>query len=203
VTSYRPLAGFIATVTLAATSTLALGVAPAQAQEPTKKKTCAQGGPCSIGDKGPGGGTVFYVAKTKQTWGRYLEAAPAKWSGKLNSPQLPWCDVTDTLVPGSTGVGLGDGKANTAAIAAACTSGAASRAAAYRGGKKSDWYLPSKGELNVLYKKRKAVGGFPAWTHWSSSEASQQAAWLQGFAGGVQNETNKSYLGSLRPIRAF
>ena len=201
--SLRPLAGFIATAALVAASTLALGVAPAQAQEPGKKKTCAQGGPCSVGDKGPGGGTVFYVAKTKQAWGRHLEAAPAKWSGKLNSPQLPWCDVKDAAVPGAAGAALGDGKANTAAIVAACSSGAANRAAAYRGGKKSDWYLPSKAELNVLYKKRKAVGGFPAWTHWSSSEVSQQAAWLQGFSGGVPTESTKSFQASLRPIRAF
>jgi len=188
---------------LTATSVLGLGLMPAQAQEPAKKKTCAQGGPCRVGDKGPGGGTVFYVAKTKQAWGRYLEAAPAKWSGKLNSPQLAWCDVKDVSIPGTAGAALGDGKANTAALAAACGSGAAKRVAAYRGGKKSDWYLPSKGELNILYKKRKTVGGFPDWTHWSSTEASPQAAWLQGFAGGVQNQTNKTYLGSLRPIRAF
>ncbi len=37
------------------------------------------GGPCAVGDVGPGGGTVFYDAGTTQSWGRYLEAAPTDY----------------------------------------------------------------------------------------------------------------------------
>jgi hypothetical protein len=47
--------------------------------------SCAQGGACSVGDFGPGGGTVFYAsagfscgADYSQTC-KYLEAAPATW----------------------------------------------------------------------------------------------------------------------------
>ena len=55
--------------------------------------SCAQGGTCSVGAIGPGGGTVFYVsagftcgADYSQTC-KYLEAAPATWySGTTDYP---------------------------------------------------------------------------------------------------------------------
>lgn len=44
----------------------------------TVKKTCQEGGTCKIGDRGPGGGFVFYVNPDKASaGGRYLEIAPS------------------------------------------------------------------------------------------------------------------------------
>ena len=49
---------------------------------PTKPAAalCVVGNPCAMGTKGQGGGIVFYDAGSSQSWGRYLEAAPAGWS---------------------------------------------------------------------------------------------------------------------------
>ena len=39
--------------------------------------SCSAGTACQVGDIGPGGGVVFFDAGTRQSWGRWLEAAPA------------------------------------------------------------------------------------------------------------------------------
>ena len=38
---------------------------------------------------GPGGGTVFYVATSPQSWGQYLEVAPSTWTGGAE-PRVGW-----------------------------------------------------------------------------------------------------------------
>jgi hypothetical protein len=61
-----------------------------------------------------------------------------------------------------------------------------------------DWKLPSKAELNVLFKNRAAIGGFdtsgsfPAGYYWSSSKISGSNAWYQRFSDGFQNANNKN-----------
>jgi len=47
--------------------------------------TCATGGNCVLGNLGPGGGRVIYVAATPQWWGTYIEARPIS-----NGRGLPW-----------------------------------------------------------------------------------------------------------------
>jgi hypothetical protein len=132
--------------------------------------------PCAIGDTGPGGGTVFYDAGSRQSWGRYLEAAPAKWAKGDNGYHL-WCGESqkgyDRKLATSTRIGTG--LANTRLIIRFCgKDNAAGAAAGYRGGGKTDWFLPSKGELNQLFIQRKVVGGFPGEQElWSSSQAAQ------------------------------
>ena len=45
----------------------------------------------------------------------------------------------------------------------------------------SDWYLPSKEELNALYVNlnKLGVGGFVGYYYWSSAEFDEQEAWIQ------------------------
>lgn len=85
----------------------------------------------------------------------------------------------------------------------------------------SDWYLPAKDELNLVYKAKDVVnaaiekitaGGGTAtklgtdW-YWSSSEYSDSYAWLQSFSDGKQfinySSSFKDYARSVRAVRAF
>jgi len=68
----------------------------------------------------------------------------------------------------------------------------------------SDWYLPSKEELNKLYINRVAVGGFSSGNYVSSSEVDNANAWYQGFSNGSQlSNGNKASGFGVRAVRAF
>ncbi len=174
--------------------------------------TCPVKGKCEIGNKGPGGGIVFYVAPTPQSWGQYLEVAPATWNGTSTDPRVLWCDVRDvSLVSTVTdpefkkliGTEIGKGKWNTQLMTAFCKSGVANLASAYRGGGKSDWFLPSKDELNQMYVNKPTIGDFASGSYWSSSEDSASKAWAQYFRIRYQYDANKADTVHVRPVRAF
>ena len=119
-----------------------------------------------------------------------------------------WSTVTDVLVP-VPAQALGTGRANTAAIVAqsGCTGGAAYICDQLVEGGYSDWYLPSKDELNTLYLSRDA--SFVVGHYRSSSEAAdgmypQGNAWVQAFdAGGLQGEDGKSTPRPFRAVHSF
>ena len=76
----------------------------------------------------------------------------------------------------------------------------------YKGGGFSDWYLPTKEELNFIYKNLVKTGILNDTTyHWSSSEVDNNCAWYQRFSDGAPNiRQPKMYLSiSVRAIRAF
>jgi hypothetical protein len=66
-----------------------------------------------------------------------------------------------------------------------------------------DWYLPSKAELNELYKQKDVVGGFNPFSYWSSSEKDVATAWFQNFGNGAQLLQVKTAGYGLRPVRKF
>lgn len=175
--------------------------------------------PCSIGDTGPGGGIIFHDAGSEQTWGRYLEAAPEGWSGTATDPASPWCPDgmlgSEEIVP--TRVEIGFGRENTASVIYACgTDTAAGIAAAYQGGGKSDWYLPTRDDLAALYEYRATVGGLAEQEFWwSSSQAERrgEAAWQQWFGVDFSNQGRSVFAGDqweyfkiansrIRPVRS-
>ena len=110
-----------------------------------------------------------------------------------------------TVIPGADGTALGTGNQNTIDIMAGCaTAGIAARICgdlALNGF--SDWYLPSKDELNKLYINRLVVGGFTSELYWSSSEIDSNNAWFQFFLNGLQNLDVKSSANHVRAVRAF
>jgi hypothetical protein len=174
--------------------------------------TCAQGGVCAVGDTGPGGGIVFYVAGSNftstgsdcNTACRYLEAAYAAseavrtWATGANA---------SAAVSGADATGIGTGYQNTVDIKNQTGNVAATSAAVYAfeffNNGKTDWHLPSKDELNQLYLQQAIVGGFSADAYWSSSEYSAASAWLQLFNLGSQTINFKTATPRVRPVRAF
>jgi len=83
-------------------------------------------------------------------------------------------------------------------------------AAAYTGGGKSDWFLPSQDQLNALYKKRSTVVGFASDLYWSSTNHWSVISWAQafgktaqGFTTGAQVQWNIFSWAGVRPVRAF
>ena len=163
----------------------------------------------SVGDTGPGGGTIFYVDLTRVEGSQYFEAACAGWSdgtcggSDLTDPTAQWgCSGTSII---GYGTGITAGEQNTTDIVNACaTAGIAAKVAndLWLGGQ-SDWFLPSKDELNQMYIRRTAIGGFSADYYWSSSEYGEGIAWYQYFADGSENANNTSVTAYVRPVRAF
>ncbi len=170
-----------------------------------------------IGETGPGNGIVFYYSEAGFSCGpnlsstcNYLEAAPNPWSNESEDPQITWSTLAnhEIAVTGADDTSIGTGYKNSIAIANQSGNLAASTAAMsareYDGGGKSNWYLPSKDELDLLFTKRSTVGGFiTSDNYWSSSEIENNGAWNQSFTFGEQGGNGKFDTRAVRPIRAF
>lgn len=127
-----------------------------------------------------------------------LIAAPSD-----QSPCATWgCDGTTM----GTSTAIGTGQANTTAIVNGCSqTGIAAQFCndlvldGY-----SDWYLPSKDELNKLYINRTAIGGFVGSHYWSSSEYGGSNAWRQCYNDGIQDSGDgRYYQNYVRAVRTF
>ena len=160
-------------------------------------------GDCGIGDIGPGGGVVFYDAGSTQPWGRYMEAAPAGWNGGGADPKAMTCNKASVVITAAESESIGSGLANTKAIVAMCASGAAVLAATYTGGGKTDWFLPSKAEMDELFKQRETVRGFENGYYWSSSRNSAGSSYRMHFPIGSPYYDYKNGESGVRPVRAF
>jgi len=165
-----------------------------------------------------GGGIVAYILQSGdpgyvagQTHGLIAAVADqtALEGGGIQWATGPYWSIS---VPG-TSTDLGTGSANTDAIIAQNGAGstlAAGLARAYSSGGYSDWYLPSKDELNKLFLNQAAIGGFVTATmstpyYWSSSEfhGTVNSAWIQYMNGGSQTDGYKGGLSRVRAVRAF
>ena len=143
-----------------------------------------------------GGGIIFYIDATEQHG--LIAATSDQSTGAL------W-GCYGTLISGADGTAIGTGNQNTHDIMAGCaTAGIAARICGdlvlngY-----SDWFLPSKDELNQMYLQRAVIGGFASSYYWSSSEYSGSYAWLQSFSNGSQYYPNKLDIFYVRAVRAF
>jgi hypothetical protein len=117
-------------------------------------------------------------------------------------------------ISGADGQSIGTGYQNTLDIVSGCseTPIAASEALAYESEGYSDWYLPSKDELNEMYNSigneglEGNIGGFDTsdWPYYlSSSEYNYNSAWGVNFDLGYTYGNYKGYTGRVRVIRAF
>jgi hypothetical protein len=71
------------------------------------------------------------------------------------------------------------------------------------GKKFTDWRLPTKHELNLMYIARTSIGGFAGNFYWSSTDASYGFAWVQSFTNGSKSSRNKNNKVLVRAVRAF
>ena len=173
---------------------------------------CPADGKCRVGNIGPGGGIVFYISPTPQPWGQYLEVAPATWAGGYFDPYTQWCSLGDTLLATSitdpdsikrNSEAVGSGKVNTDLMLASCMRGVANLVRNYKGGGKTDWYLPSADEVNLMLKQNSVVGDFSVTSYWSSSLAPVYGSWQQLVYAGLNYTSDETNASSVRPIRAF
>jgi hypothetical protein len=174
--------------------------------------TCATGGACIVGNTGPGGGKVFYVAGSPFACGptlasscTYLEAALSDDSGvACEAGSIAGNSGSAYLDTNGTYNDIGAGYKSTLVITNVCSEGAAASARAKIGsGGQNDWYLPNRAELNTLYGQRVLVGGFSSNQYWASWTNTIQFR-SQNFGDGYpDNSYLKSELFPSRAIRAF
>ena len=66
------------------------------------------------------------------------------------------------------------------------------------------WRLPTKNELNELYKNKAMIGFFWDEFYWSSSEVNSNEVWIQDFGIGGQNAAiNKKYTNFVRAVKSL
>ncbi len=203
---------------------------------------------CSLGDTGPGGGIVFYQNVSGFNCGPdhtstgspagglcyYLEVAPlsAQTSGRFvpepavpDGSSIPNLPIESSAVNSTSALGLGY-KYTRIIQANGYTSGAAYSAVNYRGGGKSDWYVPHLTEINQLNKYAQGQPwvsdatvataptgndqqtvlslGFEINTrYWSSSTSGSGYQRAQNFGSGNQGAVDYDQGWRSRPIRAF
>jgi hypothetical protein len=153
---------------------------------------------------------------------KYFEAAPSGWGNNggqwlgnngshENDPTITWATNVNsnqtTAVTGADQTAIGSGYQNSIDIVNQAGNVAATSAAVaareYRGPNNlTDWYLPSKDELNLLYLQNVRVGVVMN-NYWSSSEGASQGAWIQALDNGSQSGFSKGFPLYVRPIRAF
>lgn len=145
-----------------------------------------------------GGGLIFYIDATGQ---HGLVAAPSdQGSSRL------WLNSL-IIATGATYTEVGKGQSNTNSIIS--MQGAGTYAASVSNdlvlGGYSDWFLPSRDELALMYTNlfTKNLGGFAYARYWSSSEVNINDAICIEFNSGVVSPINKNTAISVRSVRAF
>ncbi len=173
---------------------------------------------------GPGGGLIFYDKGYYSKGWQYMEAAPAD----LGSTMM-WCSgpLNGGYDPGTgpvTTANVGDGLSNTINAIAEYSAQSLTAIAAvscdnYVNNGYADWFLPSQGEVILMYSNLylQGVGGFKGGSnqyYWNSTEQ-QNSYWFQysgvssfatnwhGSMANNYNYDNLNYYIYVRPARRF
>ena len=151
-----------------------------------------------IGGMGPGGGIVFY---TTDNGVHGLEVCQNDLGSGV------WNDAVVTP-PSSTSPYIGTGMMNTLTmIAQGTVTGSARLCRNYNGGGFTDWFLPSKDELNLIYVNLtlNGIGGMGTlMPYWSSTQDVVSYSWCQNFSSGVASTQSFALSNNItRAVRAF
>ena len=154
------------------------------------------------------GGVVFYVDGTGE---HGFVCAVSDQDG------AEW-GCYEVLIDGADGTAIGTGAQNTIDIEVGCTTEAtaADLCANLTLNDFSDWFLPSRDELNQMYLNKATIdatatanGGtaFVDYYYWASSEFDKYYAWTQDFTAGGKISQSKELLYdatyNVRAVRAF
>ena len=172
-----------------------------------------------IGDIGPGGGIVFYYSAPRffvqesddatPVIRHYLECSPTELgtTGWCPCEKNHWCDVEtmDGAGTGSFNAAHIIGSAHYHAITSANCAAYACSQYATETTDAGEWYLPSKFELNLIYKNLRISGKISGDArYWSSSQCDSGYAWTQRFRDGFQDYANLKYDSRyVRAVHAF
>jgi len=173
-----------------------------QTQPIARPETSAPNKTYKVGDIGPAGGFVFYDKGVFSNGWRYLEAAPAEtefWA---------WWGFYREKGYLSTEERVGFGKRNTQFIVKELGNDeyAAQLCINLNIDGFTDWFLPSKDELDLMYKnlRKKGLGGFTDEIYWSSSQGRNNEPWYQIFEDGQQGLSDvQTDMVRVRAVRAF
>ena len=176
-----------------------------------------------VGERGPGGGIVYYVSDTNFTSAgstcntacRYLEVAPATWQSEgatvENDAAYQWSSNAtvatgqDTVTAGTeSGISgekfnwkIGQGFYNTSVMkVSGATSAAQAKVLAYAGGSTAgQWFIPSMNELNELckYARGQATGVLTVACTGGGTLKTGTANDLGGFVSGVNYWSSSEY----------
>ncbi len=164
----------------------------------------------------------LFNGKAEMNDKRYLESAVIGWNGSSEDSTAIWGDYgTDisavvnlevysdevlNVLSSMTGYGLSNTLNIIDNMESKSISGTAAQiCGAYNGGDCNDWFLPSVGEMYILYiRQYTAGGGFSQNEYWTSSEHSTTLVWYVFMRTGTMNTSKKgvsTYY--IRPVRAF
>lgn len=161
-----------------------------------------------VGDTGPAGGIIFYVnPNSKADKWTYLEVGKSDVSDQ-GTYEFKWGATGEEC---GTGEKTGDGLNNTKKLSGKGSSYQAASAVYGKdlyGNKYKDWFIPSKGEIKLLYESIKSGELYPEYFspgfYWSSSECSDSSAWKIELLGrDSYGEEPRTSLCRVRPVRRF
>ena len=166
--------------------------------------TCAQGGSCKLGDTGPGGGRVFYVAPdllmANGKGARYMELYPEGFPFTFGD-----CERKEQVI--ATRSNIGSGLSNTRLLTKKCP---AMTNTSVQIGTANDWFIPSIEELqlarNFINNFRVLISnykdnGIEVEGSWSSTMISDSKAFAMSYINVY--ERPRRYQNAWLPVRAF